>query len=160
MRMLGRMTVTLLFIAVLIVSVLVVKDFASKKSDTSGSSSTPTAQQPEISPTVTNAHVTIEDLVVGTGKEAKSGDIVVVNYKGTLENGTQFDSSYDRGEPLTTSIGEGRVIKGWDEGIPGMKVGGKRKLTIPPELGYGDRDMGSIPPNSTLIFEVELVDVK
>jgi peptidylprolyl isomerase len=102
----------------------------------------------------------IQDQVVGTGKEAKSGDTVTVNYLGTLENGTKFDSSYDRSTPFTTQIGVGQVIKGWDEGIVGMKVGGKRKLTIPPSLGYGSADMGSIPANSTLIFEVELLDVK
>jgi len=102
----------------------------------------------------------IQDEIVGTGTEAKSGATVTVNYLGTLENGTKFDSSYDRNTPFTTQIGVGHVIQGWDEGIVGMKVGGKRKLTIPPELGYGAQDMGSIPPNSTLIFEVELLDVK
>ena len=102
----------------------------------------------------------MEDLIVGTGQEAKSGDTVTVNYLGTLENGTKFDSSYDRNQPFTTQIGVGQVIKGWDEGIVGMKVGGKRKLIIPPSLGYGSQDMGSIPPNSTLIFEVELLQVK
>lgn len=102
----------------------------------------------------------IEDITMGQGKEAKSGDTVVVNYKGTLENGKQFDSSYDRGQSFETQIGVGKVIKGWDEGIPGMKVGGKRKLTIPPELAYGREGQGEIPPNSVLIFEVELLDVK
>lgn len=105
--------------------------------------------------------VTIEDLTVGTGPEVKPGDTVSVNYKGTLENGTQFDSSYDRGTPFETKIGVGAVIKGWDEGIVGMKVGGKRKLTVPSSLGYGEAGAGSqIPPNSTLIFEVELVSIK
>ena len=107
-----------------------------------------------------SAQLKVEDEVVGTGAEAKSGDTVTVNYVGTLENGTKFDSSYDRNQPFTTQIGVGQVIKGWDQGIPGMKVGGKRKLTIPPELGYGAQSAGSIPPNSTLIFEVELLDVK
>ena len=102
----------------------------------------------------------IEDQTVGTGKEVKSGDTVTVNYLGTLENGTKFDSSYDRNQPFTTQIGVGQVIKGWDEGIIGMKVGGKRKLTVPSALGYGSQSAGSIPPNSTLIFEVELVSVK
>lgn len=102
----------------------------------------------------------IQDEVVGTGAEAKTGDTVTVNYLGTLENGTKFDSSYDRNQPFTTQIGVGQVIKGWDEGIVGMKVGGKRKLIIPPSLGYGDQAAGSIPPNSTLIFEVELLGVK
>lgn len=131
--------------------------FAPKNSDSSAVSDA-TISVP--SPTTTTEKVKIEDEVVGTGKEAKSGDTVTVNYKGTLENGTQFDSSYDRNQPFTTQIGTGAVIKGWDEGIPGMKVGGKRKLTIPPSLGYGAQAQGKIPANSTLIFEVELLDVK
>jgi FKBP-type peptidyl-prolyl cis-trans isomerase len=102
----------------------------------------------------------IEDLKIGTGSAAKSGDTIVINYLGTLQDGTKFDSSYDRGQPFETQIGVGQVIKGWDEGVIGMKVGGKRKLTIPPALGYGDQAAGSIPPNSTLIFEVELVGIK
>lgn len=104
--------------------------------------------------------VKIEDITIGTGKEVKSGDTVVINYTGTLQDGTKFDSSYDRKEPFETQIGTGQVIQGWDQGVVGMKVGGKRKLTIPPSLGYGDQDMGKIPPNSTLIFDVELIDVK
>jgi peptidylprolyl isomerase len=102
----------------------------------------------------------IEDIKAGEGREIKSGDTVVIHYTGTLENGTKFDSSVDRGQPFTTQIGVGQVIKGWDEGVPGMKVGGKRKLVIPPDLAYGDRAIGSIPPNSTLIFEVELLEIK
>ena len=102
----------------------------------------------------------IQDIVVGNGQEVKTGDSVTVHYLGTLENGTKFDSSYDRNAPFTTQIGIGEVIKGWDEGIIGMKVGGKRKLIIPPDLGYGQQAAGSIPPNATLIFEVELLEVK
>lgn len=102
----------------------------------------------------------VEDLVKGTGKEVKKGDSIVIHYKGTLTDGSTFDSSYNRGTPFETQIGVGQVIRGWDEGVVGMKVGGKRRLTIPPELGYGDRAVGPIPANSTLIFEVELVDVK
>jgi FKBP-type peptidyl-prolyl cis-trans isomerases 1 len=108
----------------------------------------------------TEGGLQIQDLTVGTGQEVKSGDTVTVNYLGTLTNGTKFDSSYDRNQPFTTQIGVGQVIKGWDEGIVGMRVGGKRKLTIPASLGYGDQAAGSIPPNSTLVFEVELVSVK
>ncbi len=101
-----------------------------------------------------------QDLTVGTGQEAKAGDTVTVNYVGKLTNGQIFDSSYDRNQPFTTQIGVGQVIKGWDEGIPGMKVGGKRELIIPPSLGYGAQGAGPIPPNSTLVFLVELLSVK
>jgi peptidylprolyl isomerase len=102
------------------------------------------------------------DHVVGTGDSPKPGQVVTVHYTGTLENGTKFDSSVDRGEPLTFQIGVGRVIKGWDEGVMSMKVGGKRRLIIPAQLGYGARGAGGgvIPPNATLIFEVELLGVK
>lgn len=101
------------------------------------------------------------DLVVGAGESPKPGQMVTVHYTGTLENGTKFDSSVDRGQPFTFQIGVGRVIKGWDEGVMTMKVGGKRKLIIPPDLGYGARGAGGvIPPNATLIFEVELLGVQ
>lgn len=103
----------------------------------------------------------IETLTPGTGdRQVKAGDTVTVNYKGTLTDGKQFDSSYDRNQPFTTQIGVGRVIKGWDEGILGMKVGEKRKLTIPPALGYGEQGTGSIPGGATLIFEVELISIQ
>jgi FKBP-type peptidyl-prolyl cis-trans isomerase len=100
-----------------------------------------------------------EDIVEGTGATAKAGDQVQVHYTGTLTNGKQFDSSVGR-SPFVFPLGAGRVIKGWDEGVAGMKVGGKRKLTIPANLGYGARGAGSdIPPNSVLVFEVELLKV-
>src|SRR5918996_3425382 len=103
----------------------------------------------------------IEDLQVGTGDEAKAGKTVSVHYTGWLENGTKFDSSHDRRQPFSFPLGAGHVIRGWDEGVAGMKVGGKRKLTIPPDLGYGARGAGGvIPPNATLVFDVELLDVK
>jgi FKBP-type peptidyl-prolyl cis-trans isomerase len=102
----------------------------------------------------------IKDVVVGTGAEAKNGDHVTVNYVGTLDDGTKFDSSYDRKTPFTFTLGAGEVIKGWDFGVLGMKVGGKRTLVIPPELGYGARSVGPIPPNSTLHFTVELLSVQ
>jgi FKBP-type peptidyl-prolyl cis-trans isomerase len=97
--------------------------------------------------------------VVGTGATAAVGDTVSVHYVCTLTNGTKFDSSYDRGQPYPFQIGAGRVIAGWDQGVPGMKVGGKRRLTIPPSLAYGNQGNGSIPPNSTLIFEIDLISI-
>jgi len=103
----------------------------------------------------------IEDIKIGEGKEAVNGNTLTVNYSGTLVDGTKFDSSYDRNQPFSFVLGQGRVIKGWDMGLLGMKVGGKRKLTIPSELGYGTQGAGSdIPPNATLIFEVELLKVE
>jgi FKBP-type peptidyl-prolyl cis-trans isomerase len=101
-----------------------------------------------------------EELRVGTGIEAKAGNHVAVHYTGWLTNGRQFDSSKSRGEPFTFLLGGGQVIKGWDQGVVGMREGGVRRLTIPPELGYGARGAGPIPPGSTLIFEVELLKVR
>jgi len=100
------------------------------------------------------------DLVEGNGDSPKKGQKVKVHYVGTLENGNKFDSSVDRGQPFEFTIGVGQVIKGWDEGVATMKVGGKRKLVIPANLGYGERTLPQIPANSTLIFEVELLGIK
>ena len=101
-----------------------------------------------------------EDLVVGSGAEAKTGQAVRVHYTGWLVDGKKFDSSLDSGDPFGFTLGKGQVIKGWDQGVVGMKVGGKRKLTIPPELAYGDKGFpGAIPPGSTLVFDVELIAV-
>lgn len=112
---------------------------------------------------VTGAPVTelkIEELKAGTGAEAKAGQQVSVHYTGWLTDGKKFDSSVDRGQPFKFQLGGGQVIQGWDKGVAGMKVGGKRKLTIPPAMGYGERGAGGvIPPNATLIFEVELLGV-
>lgn len=103
----------------------------------------------------------VEDVKVGTGAEAVAGRSVTVHYVGTLTNGSKFDSSRDRNEGFTFRLGAGQVIQGWDKGVAGMKVGGVRKLTIPPEMGYGARGFPPvIPPNSTLVFEVELLEVR
>ena len=115
--------------------------------------------------TTTASGLVFEELTVGSGNTATAGQKVSVHYTGWLSQngnkGTKFDSSLDRGEPFVFPLGKGHVIRGWDEGVAGMKVGGKRKLTIPPTLGYGARGAGGvIPPNATLVFEVELLDVK
>jgi len=110
--------------------------------------------------TTTPSGLKYTDEQVGTGQEAKSGDRVSVHYTGTLVDGRKFDSSRDRGTPFQFPLGAGNVIRGWDEGVAGMKVGGRRRLTIPPELGYGARGAGNvIPPNATLVFDVELLGV-
>ena len=102
----------------------------------------------------------IEELVLGEGAVAAAGQSVTVHYTGWLTSGKKFDSSKDRDDPFVFPLGAGRVIRGWDEGVRGMKVGGSRKLTIPPELGYGARGAGgAIPPNATLVFEVELLGI-
>ncbi|MDR4461522.1 MAG: FKBP-type peptidyl-prolyl cis-trans isomerase [Nitrospirales bacterium] len=101
------------------------------------------------------------DLAIGSGREAHAGETAIVHYTGTLTDGKKFDSSKDRNSPFSFRLGAGRVIKGWDEGVEGMKIGGIRKLVIPPQLGYGSRGAGSaVPPNATLIFEVELLDLR
>jgi len=104
----------------------------------------------------------IEDIVTGTGDSPKKGQTVVVHYTGWLTNGKKFDSSVDRGQPFEFKIGLGQVIKGWDEGVLTMKIGGKRKLTIPPHMAYGNQSVGGglIPANSTLVFDVELLGLK
>ena len=111
--------------------------------------------------TTSQGDLKIEDEKVGDGAEAKARDSITVNYLGALLDGTKFDSSYDRGTPFTFTLGAGQVIKGWDQGLLGMKVGGKRKLTIPPDLAYGAQSPSpQIPANSTLIFEIELLKVE
>ena len=112
--------------------------------------------------TTTPEGLVVEDVKVGDGALATPGKMVSVHYTGRLTNGSKFDSSYDRGQPIEFPLGAGKVIKGWDMGIQGMKVGGKRKLTIPPDLAYGSQGTpgGPIPPNATLVFDVELTGVQ
>ena len=114
----------------------------------------------EITPQPGDEKLVKKDVAVGTGAEVKVGDTVTVNYLGTLENGTKFDSSYDRGTPFSFTVGNGKVIRGWELGLLGMKVGGKRELVVPAELGYGAQANGPIPANSVLKFTIELLDTK
>ena len=110
---------------------------------------------------MTSNELEITDVVIGEGKEAVKGALLFVQYQGFLEDGTKFDSSYDRGRPFQFVIGTGRVIKGWDQGVMGMKEGGKRKLFVPAHLAYGERQVGGlIKPHSNLFFEVELLEVR
>jgi peptidylprolyl isomerase len=126
---------------------------------TYGADNTSTPQKAS-SETTTPSGLKYTDIKVGQGASPKSGQTVKVHYTGWLLDGTKFDSSKDRGQPFEFQIGQGEVIKGWDEGVATMKVGGTRKLTIPANLAYGPRQMGKIPPNSTLVFEVELLGVQ
>ena len=120
----------------------------------------PTTDMAEENMTTTDSGLMYEDIEVGTGALPTKGQAVTVHYTGTLENGEKFDSSRDRNRPFSFTIGVGQVIKGWDEGVSTMRVGGRRKLVIPPDLGYGARGAGGvIPPNATLIFDVELIRV-
>lgn len=119
----------------------------------------PQAILDELAQTGTVADLRTFDIVVGEGAEAASGDVLVVHYTGVLPDGTVFDSSLNRGEPFAFQLGSGQVIQGWERGFAGMKEGGRRLLAIPPALGYGVRGQGTIPPNATLIFEVELLQV-
>jgi FKBP-type peptidyl-prolyl cis-trans isomerase len=145
----------------LVLCVVVLTSACAKKEE----SNTP-AQAPAITAVTSQpvvAEVTdmkIEDMKAGTGAVAEAGKRVTVHYTGWLTNGTKFDSSKDHGQPFNFQLGAGQVIKGWDQGVAGMKVGGMRKLTIPPSLGYGANGTGGvIPPNATLVFEVELLGV-
>ena len=145
---------------ILVLSIISCHKPYEKKEETEVASQTPTIQAEPVGQEITTSTgLKYIDEVIGTGQGPKTGEKVKVHYTGTLEDGTKFDSSHDRNKPFEFTLGTGRVIKGWDEGIATMHVGGKRKLIIPPDLGYGERNTGSIPPNSTLIFDVELLDV-
>lgn len=162
------MTKTVFIFVILILFVVITIWFVIQKTKevnktteipTTTTSPTPTSQAGE--PIRYDNGLAVQDIVVGTGKTAENGDTLNAKYIGKLSNGTVFDSSDAHGgQPFTFQIGSGQVIKGWDLGLLGMKEGGKRKLTIPPELGYGERGAGGvIPPNATLLFEIELVSV-
>lgn len=128
---------------------------------TSVPSTTPTVTPQVLSTQTLESGLIIEDEKFGEGEGVKAGDTISMHYIGTFTNGQKFDSSLDRGQPFETQIGVGQVIKGWDEGVIGMKVGGKRRLTIPPALAYGEQGVpGAVPPNSILMFELELLEIK
>lgn len=156
-------------LALLSAAFLIAAGCGGDKSNTSGTSSAPASQSKASaggpikvtgSPTTTASGLQYWDIVVGTGAPAVVGKGVKVHYSGFLTTGEKFDSSRDRGEPFVFQLGAGEVIKGWDEGVAGMKVGGQRQLRIPPGLAYGSSGAGgTIPPNATLIFDVELLDV-
>lgn len=150
-------------IVIIVIAILVIA-FKSVKVENNNSSvtSSPAASiDTKMNNSTPSAELQIEDIKVGTGAEAVAGKKVTVNYVGTLTDGTKFDSSIDRNQPFSFDLGAGEVIKGWDQGVAGMKVGGKRKLTIPASLGYGAAGAPpAIPGNATLIFEVELLKVE
>jgi len=144
--------------ASLLVPVVLLAGCGSDSSDTGATADE--ASSCESGPVEVTEGLTYEEIECGEGEEAGPGDTVSVHYTGTLEDGTEFDSS-EGGEPFQFTIGAGQVIQGWEQGIPGMRVGGQRELTIAPELGYGEAGAGGvIPPNATLIFEVELIDIE
>lgn len=137
------------------------KNTASPSSQSSGTLSTGAKTTSATGEHTLPSGLKYEDLKVGDGPVAENGSTVTVHYTGWLRDNTKFDSSLDRGQPFSFVVGSGQVIRGWDEGVAGMKVGGRRRLTIPPELGYGERGAaGVIPPNATLLFEVELLQVQ
>jgi FKBP-type peptidyl-prolyl cis-trans isomerase len=144
-------------VAIAVVSIAALSACTKKSAETT-SATTETSATTDA--TKAESDLKIENVKEGTGAEAVNGKQVSVHYTGTLTDGKKFDSSVDRGQPFKFVLGTGQVIRGWDLGVAGMKVGGKRKLTIPPQLGYGERGAGGvIPPNATLLFEVELLEV-
>ncbi|WP_136527052.1 FKBP-type peptidyl-prolyl cis-trans isomerase [Geomonas ferrireducens] len=149
------------FLVLLLLMAAVAIPACSQKEPTKLAAAEKTEKKSAAGAVTTASGLSYTDLVVGTGASPTSGKSVTVHYTGTLENGSKFDSSLDRGQPFVFRIGAGEVIPGWDEGVMSMKVGGKRKLVVPPQLGYGANGAGGvIPPNATLVFEVELLDVE
>ncbi|NDF15305.1 FKBP-type peptidyl-prolyl cis-trans isomerase [bacterium] len=146
---------TAVFIAAIALSACTKKKPGEAESTNAAGGNTQVAMQATPPP-----KVEVSDISSGKGTEAVAGKSVTVHYTGTLKDGTKFDSSVDRKQPFTFTLGKGEVIKGWDQGVIGMKIGGKRKLSIPPELAYGSNAVGAIPANSTLFFEIELLEVK
>jgi len=152
---------TIILVLILIIIIAAIYLFSQKNKMTEPTNGNPQNEQTQ---STSNSYdiqgMKVEVLTQGTGEEAKTGDTVSVHYVGTLENGTKFDSSVDRGEPFSFTLGENRVIQGWELGVLGMKVGEKRKLTIPSNLAYGNQAVGGvIPANATLVFEVELLGI-
>jgi FKBP-type peptidyl-prolyl cis-trans isomerase FkpA len=147
-------------LVITLIAFLVYRDFTTKSQPYPIGKLDSTPPTPSVSAITTASGLIYEDLQVGDGATVKSGDTVTVNYTGWLTDGTKFDSSIDRGQTSDFTIGAGNVIAGWDEGVVGMKVNGTRLLEIPPSLGYGSTANASIPANSTLIFEVQLVAIK
>lgn len=169
MKKLGKNEKTAVFVSLAVIlfffAAASVVGFVSKgkitdnKSGNSASLGELIMEEEEAPKTININGMTITDIVVGTGEEAVAGNVITVHYTGTLTDGTKFDSSVDRGQPFRFVLGAGQVIQGWEQGFAGMKVGGKRKLVIPSDMAYGDRGQGPIPPNSTLLFDVELIAV-
>jgi len=163
----SRRSLLAVLVAFALMSVVVVSGCAPEPAATpeQPAAEEPQAEEPQAEegpgPTEDVTELKVEDIVEGTGPEAKPGDNVTVHYTGWLTDGTKFDSSLDAGTPFTFGLGQGQVIRGWDEGVAGMKVGGKRRLTIPAAMGYGDQGAGggTIPPGATLVFDVELLSI-
>ncbi len=155
--MVNKFIIVLIILIVIVIGIYFVAQNGSK---TSGAALSQSSSQNKENSINNNKEMKIETLQEGSGDAVKSGDTITVNYVGTLENGTKFDSSIDRGQPFQFTPGQNSVIQGWELGVIGMKVGEKRKLTIPPELAYGSQGAGGvIPPNATLTFEIDLLSI-
>ena len=153
--------ILILFVAITVWFVIQKTREVNKATEIPTSTTSPTPMSEASEPIRYDNGLTVQDVVVGTGKTAENGDTLSAHYIGTLENGTVFDESYGRGQPIQFVLGAGQLIRGWELGLVGMKEGGKRRLIIPSELGYGAQGAGNaIPPNATLLFEIELVSVQ